>query len=187
MKTCSNSNCKEISPTSEDSNFSPVRNRGFTLIEIVVVLALIAFISSAVVMSYRGTWSRSQAAITIDRLRTLDERTRVWCLRNRKNRTLVFDLDRQRVLRESSRESEAVVAALSFPDQLKLTKMLTIGSSASSGKISVPYFEDGTSTSWFVSFKNGESELSHFVSGVAGQASSEYAEKTVKELFNALR
>ena len=139
-------------------------------------------------MTYRESWSQSQVAMALDRLRTLDERTRIWCSRNREGRTFTLDFASQRVLREPGDDSgRPALPVLKFPKQLELVEVWTSGSKASSGKITIPYFEDGTSVSWYVSFEEANSEHNVLFCGRTGQAIHDLEEKKIAELFDAIR
>jgi type II secretion system protein H len=72
---------------------------GFTLIEILVVLVLIAIVSSIVVVSMTGKVRQGQLQDTLDEIAFFDRASRNDAKRGNRALSLVIDLDRQQIQR----------------------------------------------------------------------------------------
>lgn len=160
--------------------------RGFSLLEMVVVIALIAIMGSGVALVYRDSLSNTQMVLTLDRLKVLDERARIRCIRKDGGHKLIFSTEQQCIFTTPSNGRGRPKVLLKFPRRIELKDVRTsVGSGQ--GKTEIPYYRDGTSPTWYVVLKNGASEKNIFFSGRSGQALVNVSESFVEGAFNEIR
>jgi prepilin-type N-terminal cleavage/methylation domain-containing protein len=71
-------------PTSMSLNLSKFNRRGFTLVEIMIVVAIIALLASIAVPNFMRARKRSQATRILEDLRVLDNATDEYAIENNK-------------------------------------------------------------------------------------------------------
>ena len=162
---------------------------GFSLMEVIVVLMLVALAASSVVLVFRDTYFDTQMSMTLDRLEMLNEQTRMSCLRKNANRTFVVDLDRQTIFRQPEGHENERFAVLKLPHGIEFANLLTASSEATSGQISVPYRHDGTSVSWQLILTGPDDrQRSLLFCGRTGQMISGIDNpRMINEVFDALQ
>ena len=80
--------------------------RGFTLIEIIVVVSIMALLTSAVALSFNGPIQSTRARDAIDQVQSLDSSARAYAKRFGKDVQIVFDISQSRLLRREGMDKQ---------------------------------------------------------------------------------
>ncbi|HDZ22418.1 hypothetical protein LCGC14_0409240 [marine sediment metagenome] len=113
-----------------------MRRRGFTLLEIVLVLLIVSIIASAVVVKLQSPLQNARLEDVVGWLGQFDRITRTYAHRQDRPVRMIVDLDKRQLRRMDSSESENLGPPLQLParcriDALRLpTETLTRGSIA---------------------------------------------------------
>ena len=82
--------------------------RGFTLVEMVVVIAIMALLTSAAALSFSGPLRATRASDAIRQVQSFDDATRQHAKRFGKDLQIVLDLSRDRLIRRQSADGPAM-------------------------------------------------------------------------------
>ena len=136
---------------------APKQTRGFTLVEIAVVLVLVALLASAVVVSSRGMLSGATREEVIARIGSLDAEARGIAKRLGRAVELHIDSDGQRlVLKDPQQPSSPPLSGYTMPTGTGFgdTWQMSRGEPIERDDLIVRYEPDGSSTTWGVSLRS---------------------------------
>ena len=162
--------------------------RGFTLIEMLVVLALSAILAGVVTVSLAGTFHAARAQDVAGRIETYDRLAREYFRGFGRTGQLVFDLGRGTVTRVSSEASAGTDpttgGALHLPSGFHLAEVTTASRTSTSGEASVACSADGQTPSYAVELADDRG--SHYwmvVAGLTGRVAQARDDQEVQDIF----
>jgi type II secretion system protein H len=162
---------------------------GFTLIEMLVVIALAALMASIVAVSLAGSYRSARVEDAAGRIATYDRQAREYARRFGASGQLQFDLGRGTV-RRAAIESESAVqagAALQLPSGVRIGRVVTAQGTAAGGQISVPVSRDGQTTSYAVCLTSAKGEEYWVVTaGLTGRTLKVRDEREAQDIFRAM-
>src|SRR5215208_2650090 len=125
------------------------QSRAFTLIEIMVVIVIMALLTSAAALSFTGPLRAAQAQDGIEQIRAFDASSRVYARRFGKDITLVFDISRGTLLRREGVRFEPLYQA-HLPHGCSIERVRSGDRIADSGEIAILCSPLGLSRSYAV-------------------------------------
>ena len=114
-----------------------MRSEGFTFVELIVVLAILAGIAALVAPSFSRTVASAQLRTAASDVRTTFARARALAVASARVRSAVFDLSRG----EFGVDNEAVRL---LPETIRLGAVLPEGDRLDRGSVRVRFFPDGS-------------------------------------------
>ena len=158
---------------------------GFTLVEMLVVIALAALMASIVAVSLSGSYRSARVKDAAGRIAIYDRQTREYARRFGAPARLVFDMGRGTVTRAN--ENEGIGSSLTLPTGVHIGRVLTAEGNAGSGQISVPVSRDGQTASYAVCLTNAKGEENWVVTaGLTGRTVKVRDEREAQDIFRAL-
>jgi prepilin-type N-terminal cleavage/methylation domain-containing protein len=142
--------------------------RGFTLIEMTVVIAIIGMLSVAAVLSLAHTSGRHRFDAMCQQIQQADGLVRSAARQSGNAQKLIFDLDRRQVLWESSEgDSPTRLVAIAGDDSLELQ---TAETAFSQGQITIDCSPNGYSQSYGLSLgSKNQATRWMVIAGLSGQ------------------
>jgi len=113
-----------------------MRSEGFTFVELIVVLAILAGLAALVAPSYSRTIASARLQRAASDVRSTFARARALAVASARERSALFDLSRG----EFGVDNEAV---RSLPDTIRLGAILPGGDRLDRGSVRVRFFSDG--------------------------------------------
>lgn len=113
-----------------------MRTKGFTLVELIVVLAILAGLAALVAPSFSRTVASARLRTAASDVRSTFARTRALAVATARERSAVFDLSRG----EFGVDNEAVRV---LPETIRLGAVLPGGDPLDRGSVRVRFFPDG--------------------------------------------
>jgi prepilin-type N-terminal cleavage/methylation domain-containing protein len=107
--------------------------RGFTLVEMVVVIAIMALLTSAAALSFSGPLRATRASDAIRQVQSFDDATRQHAKRFGKDLQIVLDLSRDRLIRRQSADGPAM-HELQLPHGCRIERVRVGGKVIDSGE-----------------------------------------------------
>ena len=146
------------------------RHQGFTLLELLVVITLLALVTAVVSVRFGGVAAKARLKLAADQIRLFDAQTR--SLARRQGNALLMRIDphARTVHRERAAGGEAVTPPLHLPRGVSIRDVLAEGHLASDHGLLVGPL--GRSTSYAVRLSAQQDTLIRWViiAGVTGQA-----------------
>lgn len=157
----------------------------FTLVEMLVVIALAALMASIVAVSLSGSYRSARVEDAAGRIAIYDRQTREYARRFGVPARLVFDVGRGTVTRAS--DNAGIGGLLTLPTGVHIGRVLTAEGNAASGQISVPVSRDGQTVSYAVCLSNAKGEETWvFTAGLTGRTVKVRDEREAQDIFRAL-
>jgi prepilin-type N-terminal cleavage/methylation domain-containing protein len=162
---------------------------GFTLIEMLVVIALAALMASIVAVSLTGSYRSASVEDAAGRIATYDRQAREHARRFGIPGRLVFDLGRGTVTRaaiegESMSETAGV---LQLPTGVHIGRVVTAQGTAAGGQIAVPVSRDGQTASYAVCLTSMKGQEYWIVTaGLTGRTLKVRDEREAQDIFRAM-
>lgn len=161
--------------------------RGFSLIEIVLVLLVLALVAGAVTLRVRPILARMDARACLDEMAGFDRLSRAFAREQGRPVLLLFDLAEGRVRRTSEDGREALGQALDLGPGWRLAEIRLVGRSYRSGRVSVSISGRGLGPTYAVALEGAGGERRRFlVAGLTGQVMEAETDKEVDDAFRAL-
>jgi prepilin-type N-terminal cleavage/methylation domain-containing protein len=158
---------------------------GFTLIEMLVVIALAALLASIVAVSLTGAYRSARLEDAAGRIATYDRQTREYSRRFGSAGRLVFDLGRGVVTRAG--ENQVAAGSVTLPAGVHISRVLIAGGFVASGQASVPVSRDGQTGSYAVCLTSAKAEEYWIVTaGLTGKTVKVRDEREAQDIFRAL-
>jgi prepilin-type N-terminal cleavage/methylation domain-containing protein len=156
--------------------------RGFTLIEIMVAVMLLALLATAAALSFAGPLRTSQASEALDQVRSIDATSRQFARRFGRGVQVVFDMTDNTIAR---REGDGKIAfRLSLPRGYCVERVRTAaGADSSSGECVVECSSLGLTRSYAVHVVGPGLDKWLLFAGLSGQVSVVNDESQVTEIF----
>jgi type II secretion system protein H len=163
--------------------------RGFTLIEMLVVIALAALMATVVIVSLAGSYRAARTEDVAGQIAMYDRLAREHARRFGLAGRLVFDLGRGTVTRAAV-EGDAPAsdsAALHLPAAVRLSRMMTAGGAASSGEVSIDCSRGGQTPSYAICLTGAKDEEYWVITaGLTGKTSRARDEREARDIFAAI-
>ena len=151
----------------------------FTLIELVVVVVIIALLSSLAVMSFGGTMDRYALNRAAETVQSFDSRARRDA---RTSRTAVTGTIERR--RDTFRLGQGRQAPeFHLPRAVNIADIRVDRRAVSAAEVQLQFNSDGVSPSYAVQLQRGESSLWMVVLGVSGQVVTLQSEREVNAIL----
>ena len=159
-----------------------MRRAGFTLIEIMVAVLLLALLASAVTLSFGAPLRRARAAQAVDQIRSIDSAARQAARRFNRPMTLSIDLDSGELeCRDSTRGGAAMFRA-ALPASHRIEEVRTPGQRVNGGGETLQISPGGYSRSYAIRLPGAWI----MVSGLSGQLRVIDDENQIDSIFSAL-
>ena len=180
-----------LSPEYRGEGTGSCRASGFTLIEMLVVLALAAILSTIVTVSMIGPFRAARAEDVIGTIANYDRSTREYSRRFGRPGRIVFDLGRGTITRaaaETDAESrDKVGGTLHMPWGFHLGRLVTAAGAATSGVLSIDCSPDGQTPSYAIGVTDAKGEQYWMVTaGLTGKTLKARDEQEVQDIFRAI-
>ncbi len=162
---------------------SSAKVAGFTLLELIVVLALMSFLTTSVALSFRTPLQKARLDAALSSIQSMDRRLRYTAIHKNRSEVLLLDLG----LSELRIVGSAQVA-VRLPKGISISKVYVSRWAEESDRLSISYFPDGSSHSWSLQVSDTGSHFSRWllVSGKTGQVSMIENEEEVADVFQLL-
>ena len=164
----------------------PVGRRGFSLLELIVVLVVLACVAAMVCVRWSGLYRKPMVINAVERLEYVDSHMRMYALRHQRSCGLAIDLRNNRIQKRYHSRASQNPRWEPLGRKINIDKLT--GATVPDGSIAlVKYRPDGSSPSYGVQLSGaGEQEFFLIVAGMSGQV-VQYERKAdfdhVSELF----
>src|SRR2546423_437223 len=136
---------KALSPTlSRSTRRGSERSRGFTLIEMMAVVIIMALLATAAALSFARPMRVARARDAVDQIQSLDASARQFARRFGKPVEIVFDLSNGTLAR---RDRDTIAFQSSLPRGCRIDEVRVAGQSFSLGEASIQCAASGMSRS----------------------------------------
>jgi prepilin-type N-terminal cleavage/methylation domain-containing protein len=143
--------------------------RAFTLVEMMVAVALVALLAAAAALTFNRPLRRARALEAVEQVRYLDASTREFARRTGRPAAMVFDLDDNALSREEGAGGRASYrTALATPVRIEAVR--TPGRYDEYGRRTVRVSALALSTSYAVKLSTPEGAQWVLVSGLSGES-----------------
>jgi type II secretion system protein H len=166
-----------------------VKRPGFTLLEMIVVLALLALLATVVTVSLAGPRRAARAQDAADEILNYDRSAREWCRRFGRPGGITFDLDRRTVRRVTAGQSDSPQqpAALHLSSGFRVARLVSAGQSREAGEVTLPCSPRGQTPSYAVLLAGPEGGQRWIVvAGLSGKAVTAGDAREVEAIFQSL-
>lgn len=155
---------------------------GFTLIEIMLAVLLMALLASAAALSFSQPLKVARAQDAMELVRSVDQTARQISRRFGRPVSISFDLSRDSVARVEGSQ-QTYHAAL--PHGVRIRQVRTAGRRASDGEISIPCSALGISRTYAVHLSGSGVDQWMLVSGISGEFTTIKNEPQLDAIFAA--
>lgn len=161
-------------------------HRAFTLLELLVVLALIALVAAATIPRFGGLYAKSRMDTAVTQLATIDRKGRTVSQKQRLPAELRFDLTHNQVSIEWDAGEMEVVTSIG--SSIRIDSLLSRRETKSRGQVAISIHEDGTTESYAICMKGPHrSQRWLFVAGISGQITKLDSRREAEAMLNAIR
>lgn len=159
------------------------RKRGFSLVELTAVMALLAVLAASATLQYQSVLARSRMEDALGRLEQLDRQARAYASGHAESLVLGLDLSAGRLWCQDA-SGRDMPWGVDLPENLRLAQAVLASGPFSSGTASIPVSPQGISRSYAVCLeaRNGRRQWIA-IAGLTGQIWHPEAEPT----FSVLR
>jgi len=163
-------------------------NRGFTLLELVVVLAIMSMIAGVAIARLKEPYCIARLGDVTSRIEHLDLQARAYAERFARDVRLIYDLDKNTAYVESGDTGHQELFRLILPSGVLLDRMRTCDQQMENGRFALDLSAAGQSSSYAVRLSAGEGRCRWlFFAGVTGQVSEVAGQDDITKLFEMLR
>lgn len=162
---------------------SPVHARGFTLIEVMIVLALMGILTAVVGVSLAGVKDRAELDDWVNRIASIDADMRRHAATFAKAQGLLINVQGSRLSRVIDKQNKPLASPLVMPHTMRLTHVLTAVRRETGGELLMPCSSEGRTRSYALRIEDHKgSSRWLLVVGLSGQTSI-YDASEVDERF----
>ena len=171
-------------PTKTSPALTSPENSGFSLLELLVVLVIVAFVAAVVVVSWSGVHHEAIVESAVGRLRFLDQHMRSYARTHHTECQLSFEIGTSRIRKLYHTRNNENPAWETLGQGIRIKELQAISEQQRGRRIDILMRRDGTSTTYGIHLVgSGERELWLVFAGVSGQVT---ALKTEREFHAAL-
>ena len=166
---------------------TPRVRSGFSLIELLVVLTLIAIVSATAAISLREPYRRARLEHAVDQLVAADQQARGRARRFDRPYRLVYDLDRNEVRISDGSPGKTSPTVLRVGRGVQIDRLLQKGDRQTHGAPWVEVRSQGTTPTYAVRVRTAKDQCAWlFYCGVTGQVTRLDEDSHVEALFEQL-
>jgi prepilin-type N-terminal cleavage/methylation domain-containing protein len=143
-----------------------MRSRGFTLIEMMAVVIIMALLATAAALSFARPMRVARARDAVDQVRSLDASARQFARRVGRPIEIVFDLSNGTLAR---RDHDEIAFQSSLPRGCRIEEVRSAGQSFSLGEASIQCAPSGMSRTYAVHLLGPELDRWLLFAGLTGQ------------------
>ncbi len=125
-----------------------MRRRGFTLIELTMVLLILAVIAAGATLRVQAPLTTARAGEAVDRIRQFDRLTRAAAYRQDRPLSLIVDLSAGKLERTDEAGRSVDGGPLQLGGRCKIARVLVRGRQRSAGRVTVPCSRRGLTPSY---------------------------------------
>jgi prepilin-type N-terminal cleavage/methylation domain-containing protein len=163
------------------------KQRGLTLLELLVVVALLGLVTGTVTVRLGGTLSPAALGQAISQWQFADEQLRVRARRSGRPVTLHLEIGSHRLECAFDSDPDAGRVVRSLGRGVRLTKYVSAMQEVTYGPLSIHYDERGASEMFAVEFTGGQSARRWMlVAGLTGQVTEVTDESAAKEILESV-
>ncbi len=157
--------------------------RGFSLVEMLIVLLILAVVAGAVVLRIGPKPGRAALADITDRVLFFDHNSRVLTRQRGEPINMVFNLAVCSARCEDKNGKRLVENSMELPARCSIAKLMTAGRQFTSSSVSIHCSPLGLSPSYAVLLEAGDWRQWVLISGLTGQPTKVQDEKQVKAIL----
>lgn len=161
------------------------RANGFTLIEIVVAVAIMALLATAAAFSFSRPLHRARAVEAIEQIRYLDSSSRDFARRFGRNVQIAFDLSENAIERREGTSHDATFSA-QIASPLRIEAVWTAGRRINDGEAIIPVSSLGISPTYAVKLSGPQGERWVVVTGLAGETATYSDDEQIQAIFSTI-
>jgi len=157
--------------------------RGFTLVELMVVILIMALLASAVALSFDGRLKAARARDAVEQLRTFDAMARLAAVRDGTGARIVFDLSANTLSRRQGRDADVLASQVSWPVGYWIEEVRQGSQTTGSGEASIVISPLGISSTYAVRLMGPNLDQWILFAGLTGAMTLPANEETVAALL----
>ncbi len=156
---------------------------GFTLIEMMLAVLLLALLSSAAALTFSGQLKEAQTRDSLEQLRSFDETTRLFARRYGHAEKIVFDLTANTLSRRDGPDGAAVRAQVSWPTGFWVDEIRVGSAGAVRSGSTIDVSASGISPSYAIRLRGPELDQWVLFAGLTGDMTKVPDEQTMATLL----
>jgi prepilin-type N-terminal cleavage/methylation domain-containing protein len=160
------------------------KNRGFSLVELTLVLLLLALVAGAVTLRVQGPLRRSRMQDALDQVRGFDRLARHFAAEQDRPIRLVIDLDTQKFWRAEKGKDAPLGSVFELPSGVAVTKVRLGSEELAAGRVELPCSRAGLTPSYALCVSGPKNDLRWLLfSGLTGESSELDNEQSVRDIL----
>ena len=156
--------------------------RGFTLIEMMIALIVLALLTAAALLSFSGPVERARMVEAVEQVKYLDASSRDLARRFGRNVQIVFDLSDGTIQRRDGRGREASFST-HVASPIRIEAVRTLGERKDYGEISIDVSSLGISQTYALKVTGPQGSRWILVSGLGGESQVLSDDAQVENIF----
>jgi len=161
--------------------------RGFSLIELALVLLILAMVAGAVTLRVQPIFARMDAEGCLDAVADFDRLSRSFAREQNRSLLLVFDFADGSLRRMSEDGRETLGQTLPLASGWHFAEVRLAGTLIRSGSVSLRLSDQGLGPTYAVSIRNRNGQIRRLlVAGLSGQVMEAATQQEVDDAFKAL-
>jgi len=163
-----------------------MRHKGFSLVEVALVLLILAILAGAVTLGVRGTLGRVGMRGLVDEIKMFDHLTRTFARQHDRPLRLVADLAAGRLRKTSADGRDEFGEVLKIPAGHRIAEVRLAGRRVTSGTVAVSVSARGLSPTYALRVEGpGGRRQWLLVTGLSGQVTEAENERDLGNAFQA--
>ncbi len=164
-----------------------MRRGGFTMIELIAVLALSALLATAAVVNLAGVREHADNAYWADQIERYDQRTRIIAERLNQPLKVLVDTERNELRRTIADSGEPIGDRLRLPKSMLVAGVRLQDKTTAYGLVAIPYTPRGDSSTYLLKLAGRHDKSTWLlVAGMSGQTTTWNNATQAKNILTAL-
>lgn len=159
-----------------------LRRPGFTLIEIVIAVSIMALLATAAALSFNRPMNRARTLEAVEQVKYLDASCRDFARRFGRGVQITFDLSENRFERREGNSHEATYG-VNFASPMQLLAVWTAREQVDDGEAVIPVSNKGLSQTYAVKLSGPEGARWVLVSGLSGETAVYTDDEQIRAIF----